>query len=234
MKYQNIKLEKGMYSLGNKSFLTVLEELDPSENYKGSDLEGTDAYERQMKRFGIREKGDKCSKIGKFFENSDSKVLLPEFIRRKVKEGMELLADLSYIIAAKTVIEANDYRPIKSVTRPVVTSGTANADSSGSSGTETQDINLQAISPGEDLRIVDISSETTVINLIKYGRLLSAPYETAKNQNLEVFSVFLKRIGYDIASEMISNAVSVISQEITMIDVSDSAKGVLAYKPLPS
>ena len=31
-----------------------LESLDPSENYKGTALEGTDAFQRQLKRFDIR------------------------------------------------------------------------------------------------------------------------------------------------------------------------------------
>ena len=38
--YENVKLEKGMYGQSGKSFLKVLESLDPSENYKGTALEG--------------------------------------------------------------------------------------------------------------------------------------------------------------------------------------------------
>ena len=50
--FDNVKLEKGLYSAGN--FTKALESLDPSENYKGTPLEGLDAYQRQLKRFGIR------------------------------------------------------------------------------------------------------------------------------------------------------------------------------------
>ena len=32
--YENVKLEKGMYGQNGRSFLKVLESLDPSENYK--------------------------------------------------------------------------------------------------------------------------------------------------------------------------------------------------------
>lgn len=38
--YENVKLEKGMYGQNGRSFLKVLESLDPSENYKGTALEG--------------------------------------------------------------------------------------------------------------------------------------------------------------------------------------------------
>ncbi len=35
--YDNLKLEKGMYNSGNKSFTQVLEELDCSKNYEGTE-----------------------------------------------------------------------------------------------------------------------------------------------------------------------------------------------------
>ena len=35
----------------------VLEKLDPSENYRGTALEGLDAFSRQLKRFDIKVKG---------------------------------------------------------------------------------------------------------------------------------------------------------------------------------
>ena len=45
--YENLKLEKGMYSQSGRSFAQTLEALDPSENYKGTSLEGLDAFQRQ-------------------------------------------------------------------------------------------------------------------------------------------------------------------------------------------
>ena len=76
----SIKLEKGMYSVSGKGFTQVLEELDPSENYKGTPMENLDAYERQLKRFGIKVNGAGCDKVEKFFSAPDSAVLFPEFI----------------------------------------------------------------------------------------------------------------------------------------------------------
>ena len=49
----NLKLEKSMYNVSNKSFTEVLEELDPSENYKNTSFENLDAYQRQLKRFDM-------------------------------------------------------------------------------------------------------------------------------------------------------------------------------------
>ena len=88
MGYDNLKLEKGMYRQSGKSFTQVLESLDPSENYRGTALEGTDAFQRQLKRFGIRAKGAGSSPVEKFFATMDSAVLFPEYIARTVRQGM--------------------------------------------------------------------------------------------------------------------------------------------------
>ena len=45
--FENIKLEKGMYGRSSRSFSQALEELDPSEHYRGTPLEGLDAFQRQ-------------------------------------------------------------------------------------------------------------------------------------------------------------------------------------------
>ena len=63
MGYDNLRLEKGMYRQSGKSFTQVLESLDPSENYRGTALENTDAFQRQLKRFGIRAKGVDSSPV---------------------------------------------------------------------------------------------------------------------------------------------------------------------------
>lgn len=64
--YENVKLEKGMYGQNGKSFLKVLESLDPSESYKGTALEGLDAFQRQLKRFDIHVKGAGSDMVEKF------------------------------------------------------------------------------------------------------------------------------------------------------------------------
>ena len=66
MSFDNIKLEKGMYGTG-RSFTQTLESIDPSENYKGTSLEGLDAYQRQLKRFDIKVSGADSSTVSKFF-----------------------------------------------------------------------------------------------------------------------------------------------------------------------
>ena len=114
MGYDNLKLEKGMYRQEGMNFTQVLESLDPSENYRGTALEGTDAFQRQLKRFGIRAKGAGSSPVEKFFRTMDSAVLFPEFVSRVVRQGMEsdILPDIT---ATVTNFDGMDYRSIASV-----------------------------------------------------------------------------------------------------------------------
>ncbi len=76
--YENISLEKGMYTTPGKSFSQVLEELDSSENYRGTPMEGLDAYQRQLKRFAIKVSGPESGTVESFFQSTQSAALFPE------------------------------------------------------------------------------------------------------------------------------------------------------------
>ena len=87
--YDNLKLDKGMYQEAGSTFTQVLERQDPSGQYKGTSLEGLDAFQRQLKRFDIKVKGANSDVVEKFFRTADSAVLFPEYIARSVRQGME-------------------------------------------------------------------------------------------------------------------------------------------------
>ena len=112
--YENLKLEKGMYSQSGRSFAQTLEALDPSENYKGTSLEGLDAFQRQLKRFDIKVKGAGSDRVEKFFWSTESAVLFPEFVSRVVRQGMEEESILPDITATVTNFDGMDYRSIAS------------------------------------------------------------------------------------------------------------------------
>ena len=99
-RFDNLRLEKGMYNEAGRSFTQVLEREDPSEQYKGTALEGLDAYQRQLKRFDIKVKGAGSDAVEKFFATSQSAVLFPEYIARSVRQGMEEANLLPHITAA--------------------------------------------------------------------------------------------------------------------------------------
>ena len=110
MSFDTLKLDKGLYT-SSKGFTKALEEVDPSENYKGTELEGLDAYERQLKRYNIKVSGPNSDTVSKFFQSSNSATLFPEYVSRAVKLGLNnnILED---IVATTTIVDSLDYRSI--------------------------------------------------------------------------------------------------------------------------
>ena len=191
MGYDNLKLEKGMYRQEGMNFTQVLESLDPSENYRGTALEGTDAFQRQLKRFGIRAKGAGSSPVEKFFATMDSAVLFPEYIARTVRQGMEENDILPSIVATTTVIDAMDYRSIYSVPTDA-------------------DAELKDVAEGAAIPTTEVKTKEHLVSLTKRGRMLVASYEAIRFQKLDLFSVMLRQIGAHIQKMQVQDAVNVI------------------------
>ena len=191
MGYDNLRLEKGMYRQSGMSFTQVLESLDPSENYRGTALENTDAFQRQLKRFGIKAKGAGSSPVEKFFSTTDSAVLFPEYIARTVRQGMEENDILPDIVATTTVIDAMDYRSIYS-----------NPDDEAKA--------LRNVEEGSEIPSTEIKCKDHLVKLTKRGRMLVASYEALRFQKLDLFGVMLRQIGAYIQKQQLQDAVNVI------------------------
>ncbi len=191
MGYDNLKLEKGMYRQEGMNFTQVLESLDPSENYRGTALEETDAFQRQLKRFGIRAKGAGSSPVEKFFRTMDSAVLFPEYIARTVRQGMEENDILPSIVATTTVIDSLDYRSIYSTP-------------------SDDDKALQDVEEGSTIPETQVKTKEHLVSLTKRGRMLVASYEAIRFQKLDLFGVMLRQIGAYIHKQQLADAVGVL------------------------
>ena len=223
MGYDNLRLEKGMYRQTGMNFTQVLESLDPSENYRGTALEGTDAFQRQLKRFGIRAKGVNSSPVEKFFATMDSAVLFPEYIARTVRQGMEENDILPNIVATTTMIDAMDYRSIYSVP-------------------EETDKELKDVAEGAEIPTTEIKTKEHLVSLKKRGRMLVASYEAIRFQKLDMFGIMLRQIGSYIQKQLLKDAVNVVLAgdgndnsfsvlEMGMGPISDSGNG-LGYEQM--
>ena len=188
--FETIKLDKGLYGT-RKGFLSELESIDPSENYKGTNLEGLDAFERQLKRFDIKLKGAGSSTVDKFFATTDSAVLFPEYVSRAVRQGIEEGEHLDSIVATKTNIEGLDYRTITSI---------PTADEK----------ELKEVAEGAQIPETVIHTQENLVTLKKRGRMLVASYEAIRFQRLDLFTVTLRQIGAYIARSQFKDAVNVL------------------------
>ena len=214
--FETIKLDKGLYNT-RKGFLSELERIDPSENYKGTSLEGLDAFERQLKRFDIKLKGAGSSTVDKFFATTDSAVLFPEYVSRAVRQGIEEGKNLDSIIATRTNIDGFDYRTITSV---------PTADEK----------ELKEVAEGAQIPETVVHTQENLVTLKKRGRMLVASYEAIRFQRLDLFTVTLRQIGAYIARSQFKDAVDVLingdGNNNPAQEIAPAASGAISYEDL--
>ncbi|MGI5986985.1 MAG: phage major capsid protein [Dysosmobacter sp.] len=191
--YENIRLEKGMYGRSGTSFAQTLEELDPSEHYKGTSLEGMDAFQRQLKRFDIRVRGAGSDCVEKFFHTTESAVLFPEFVSRVVRQGLEEGSILPDITATVTRFDGMDYRSIASIP-------------------SEEEKALRRVEEGARIPETTVRTQENLVRLHKRGRMLVASYEAIRFQRLDLFSVTLRQIGAYIGKMHLKDAMEVIDK----------------------
>lgn len=214
--FNNIKLEKGMYT-STKGFTACLEELDPTENYRGTPLENLDAFQRQLKRFDIKVSGRGSDTVDKFFQTSDSAALFPEYVSRAVRQGMEEADVLSGIVASRTVINGLDYRSITSVP-------------------SEEDKELKIVAEGASIPQTTIKTQENLVTLHKRGRMLVSSYEAIRFQHLDLFTVTLRQIGLYIARCQLGDAINVLingdGNNNAASVISAATPGTLTYSDL--
>lgn len=168
----------------------MLEGADPSEHYKGTPLEGMDAYQRQLKRFDIKVRGTGSDVVEKFFRTADSAILFPEYIARSVRQGMEEANLLPDITATVTKFEGLDYRSIASV--------------------PDGEKELRRVEEGAQIPATTVKTQENLVRLHKRGRMLVASYEAIRYQKLDLFSVTLRQIGGHINRMLLEDAIDVL------------------------
>ena len=216
-RFENVKLDKGMYRHAGSTFTQVLEAMDPSHQYKGTEVEGLDAFQRQLKRFDIKVKGPGSDCVEKFFRTAESAVLFPEYISRCVRQGMEQGDILPHITAAVTRFDGMDYRSI-------------------AAETAEENKTLAKVEEGAEIPSTSIKLQDNLIQLHKRGRMLVASYEAVRFQKLDVFSVTLRQIGANIARSYLEDAVNVLmngdgNENAAAVD-QVAAAGTLTYADL--
>ncbi|MFR8126085.1 MAG: phage major capsid protein [Acutalibacter sp.] len=187
--FENITLEKGMYSVPGKSFTQVLEELDSSENYRGTSLEGLDAFQRQLKRYHIKVSGPGSDQVEQFFASAGSAALFPEYVARAVRQGMERASKVTDLVATVTKVDGMDYRTI---------------DPEGGSWEPS------TVAEGAQLPQATLRLSSGLVKLYKRGQVLQSSYEALRLQKLDLFTVALAQVGAGIAAAQMGDAVDVL------------------------
>ena len=211
-----VVLDKGMYAeaVANKmTFSQYLERINPSK-----DGEILDAFERQLKRFGIvtksqPEKGIYASTIESFLKASEtyennqplqtgvpaSTILFPEFISRIAR--MSLLSNTDYdvnnLLSTTRVINTSTYKELWIDMTP------------GQGAEQPDDTKYEMGRVGEfgTFPRVQITWEETAKTVFKRGVQIDMSYEFQREASMDILSIVIQRI-------MLSQSVSLFKKAI--------------------
>jgi len=213
---KKLDLEKEMYQearLKGAGFEDLLEELDPSLDYEGT-LQKAGAFARQLMAHGIKIHGPTADPIGKFFASTSSSVLFPHYVETQVRAGMLAESLLPEITATETYIDSHTY------------------DGAWLSDTEP-DRQLHRIAEGARIPTVRLTVSDHTVRLRKFGWLLHASYEALRLQRSNVVSVWLQRIGAQIAidesNEALSTLISGDGNSNALVATESEVSGTLDY-----
>lgn len=216
---RKLELEKEMYQearLKGMSFGDLLEELDPSGEYAGP-LREAGPFVRQLIAHDIKVYGPRADVLGKFFASTSSAVLFPHFVETQVRAGMMAESLLPEIVATETYIDSHTY------------DGAWLAESQA-------DRQLHEVAEGARMPTVTMSVMDHTVRLRKFGRLLNATYESLRLQRANVVSVWLQRIGSQIAIDESDWALSTIingdGNNNALVATQSEVSGTLDYDEL--
>lgn len=197
-KTNDIKLGMPLYRAANQAGMTLshyLETIDPSDKHN----DGLDAFERQLKRFGIvaksiPEKGIWADLVEKFYTADDGEevpYLFPEYINRVARRA--LMADdiLSEMVAIRTPIDSNAYRAL------YLQHDEANAKK-------------VRVEQGAEIPRSKITIGDKAITIAKYGRRIDATYEAIRRMRIDMLNLHIEMIMKQAALDRATDAYSVL------------------------
>ena len=152
-----------------------------------------DGFETALKMAGIKAFGQNTDKVEKFFVNSDTTILFPEFISNRIYAAAMRSALWPQLVAETTVISGLDFRKI-------MLSDTEGQRQTGRTGRGAT-FPKKTFTTGKELT-----------SLEKYGVELEIDYEAIYDSPINFFGLIVERvgaqIGIDETDDLIYNAVN--------------------------
>ncbi len=222
---KRIALEKGMYQeavVKNLYLNDILEKEDPSIEYKGTELEGTTALQRQLIAYGIKTFGANADKVSKFFETPGAVTLLfPAVVEEAIRKGLNENNIIDKLVRTTTNLNSGDtYKVILWQD-------------------QAEDQELRRVAQGGPLPKTVIKTGEKEVTVYKYGRMLEATYEAIRNQKLNVFLMKMQQFGYRLALNEVEMAINVLingdggvsGAETFAISALGGTANTMAFKP---
>lgn len=178
------------------SFSQLLEQINPTPSQGERSYDGTDAFQRQLKRFNLRTQSDPlrgipASSLSEFWKpempvtrdtantftsgDPQSWILFPEFINRQMRVTPLAQDVLGELVAKVTPIDSAGYKTIYM--------------------NDTQEQRrLKHTGERAELPTVYIQTSEHNVYVKKYGLRIVTSYEYMRRVKLDIFSLFLQRI----------------------------------------
>jgi len=229
------ELYERAYSEGT-SLSGYLEKLDPSREYKGTEFDGTDAFERQMfwadiMPFSYPERGVWSDRVSKFYEQEGAAVLFPEFIAR-VWRSVSTVANKTpgldglqrFYMSSSPVSDVLHPDYIQSVARqkqiaPAIPLSEIVAITTGiDSGVyrafylkdDEDERRMARVAEGTEVPTVELTGGDHTISVRKYGRRLLGSYETFRRMTIDRFALHLALLAVQAEVDKVKTAIDVI------------------------
>ena len=198
-----ITVDRDMY-LEAQSLGKSLSELLEMEQYDPSTADSPlDAFERQLAASGIRVSGKNSYTVEQFFQTAPS--LMPEFIMREIKRGMEFRPEYNQLIASTSQINSNRYTPLY-------------VNTSADDGK----LSLRKIGEGAEIPQINITEQLNTVTVPDYGVALKTSYKALRHRSTAQFKVILWYIGFRLQADK----VALIAETIENGDGNDNAAEV--------
>jgi len=216
---KRVEIDRNLYMEAQGRGMTLSElleqpEYDPSP--AGSPL---DAFERQLALRGLRTNGRGAVTVDMFYRGAPA--LLPEFMLREVRRGMNMRPELGRLLASSAAVATSRYSPIK----VNYTEGDT-------------DLSLRPIGDAAEIPAVSVTEQNNTIVIPDYGLNLKVTYKALRYRSMAQFRVLLWYIGYRLQSDKValvvdtiingdgnSNGASVINTDVTgTLDYDDLVK----------
>lgn len=181
------------------SELLETDDYDPSP--AGSPL---DAFERQLAFHGIKVSGKDSITVEQFFQTASS--LMPEFIMREIRRGMELRPEYNRLVAATSNINSSRYTPLYINT----------------SATDSR-LSLRKIGEGAEIPQINITEQLNTVTVPDYGVALKTSYKALRHRSTAQFKVILWYIGFRLQADK----VALIADVLENGDGNDNAAEIL-------
>jgi hypothetical protein len=188
---RKIDVTRDLYMESQARGLSLSELLEQSEFDPSPGGSPLDAFERQLAIRGLRTSGKNPITVEMFYRGAPA--LMPEFMLREIRRGMNMRPELSRLLASSSAVSTSRYSPIR-------------IDHSATDPT----MSLRPIGDGANIPAVNVNEQNNTIVVPDYGLTLKVTYKALRYRSMTQFKVLLWYIGYRLQSDKIALIVNTI------------------------